>query len=234
VPDTEDPVSQEVELAGRVLQELGPPAQEFAARITGSATHELGEALADRIRLRRFRSQVKILTKAQEAADEAGLTPSVVPVKVLAPLLEFGGLEEEDNDDMTTRWANLLANAATDSGADVPPAFPDILRQLEPIEAKILDSLFHSHNPDAGRQPWPFHRERIALALGLPADAVSQSRIENLVRLGLAAHTLGSVERFSVQGGDQVVMDRSAVQITDLGLDFVRACQPPESKGGRR
>jgi hypothetical protein len=226
--NSEEPVSDELEIAGRVLQELGPPAREFVAQVTGSATHELGEAFADRARLRRFRNQIKILTKAQEAAGEAGLPASVVPVKVLAPLLEFAALEEEDDEDMVGRWANLLANAATDSTAEVPPAFPDILRQLVPIEAKILDVLFGSHSPASGpTEPQAYHRERLALAAGLPADAVSQARIENLVRLGLAAHTLGSVHRGTVGGGGQVIMDRTAIEITALGLDFVRACRAP-------
>ena len=59
VPDPEKPMSDELDVAGKVLQELGPHAADFAARITGSATNGLGEALADRARLRRFRTQAE-------------------------------------------------------------------------------------------------------------------------------------------------------------------------------
>jgi hypothetical protein len=40
------------------------------------------------------------------------------------PLLEFAGLEVEDDEDMVERWANLLANAATESPTQVPPSYP--------------------------------------------------------------------------------------------------------------
>jgi hypothetical protein len=174
MPDPEKPMSDELDVAGKVLQELGPHAADFAARITGSATNELGEALADRARLRRFRTQIKILQKAQKAAEKAGLPASVVPIKVLAPLLEFGGLEDENDEDMVARWANLLANAATGSPGVFTP-----------------------------------------------------TRLENLARLGLISRP--SVAVTPPGPGRHPVSVEDAAELSALGADFVRACQPPSA-----
>jgi len=52
---------------------------------------------------------------------------------------------------VTDVWGNLLFGAM--AGADVPPAYPEILRQLEPIEARFLNALIVSvtrHLPQPG------------------------------------------------------------------------------------
>ena len=43
---------------------------------------------------------------------------------------------------MGDRWANLLANAATDSTAGVHPSFPGVVRELDWLDARILDFMF--------------------------------------------------------------------------------------------
>ncbi len=48
----------------------------------------------------------------------------------------------EDNDDLQTRWAALIANAALPGGVTVSPSHPEILKQLSPQEAKFLDVLY--------------------------------------------------------------------------------------------
>lgn len=62
-------------------------------------------------------------------------------IKPIAPRLFFPVLEAasiEDNDEMQTRWAALLANEATSVGS-VHPSFLEILRQLALEDARLLD-----------------------------------------------------------------------------------------------
>jgi hypothetical protein len=74
-------------------------------------------------------------------AHEAGFTPQPVPPKILFPLLE--GASFEDNEDLHTMWAALLANAADPNTEALPqPAFSDILKQLTPDQAKFLDIIY--------------------------------------------------------------------------------------------
>lgn len=95
------------------------------------------------MRWRRFKTQVKILEKAQAMLDAANLSGHAVPAKTLVPLLELCSLEKEDDDEMQTRWAALLANAATEEqpGSIVLPSFSQILSELSPLEARMLDWL---------------------------------------------------------------------------------------------
>ena len=64
-----------------------------------------------------------------------------MPIKLLFPLLEGASLEE--NEDLHTMWAALLANAAaTDDTNRVRPGFIASLRQLSPDEALILTYIY--------------------------------------------------------------------------------------------
>src|SRR5262249_41246561 len=148
--------------------------------MVGAPAREAGAWLADQIRYRRFRTQVKILTRATEQLREAGLDPKAVDLSVLVPLLEDGSLLQED-DPMVDRWASLLAAAAADPD-DVPPSYPDILRQLTPHEAALLDGIYET----SGRF-WPeasYELTLIADRFGVPGDRVGLAQ-ENLLRLRL-------------------------------------------------
>ncbi len=136
------PVSDELELVKALSTELEPAVLEVAAAISGSSpVQESLGLLGDVIRGRRAKTQLRILVEMTHAIREAGLAAHVVPDRTLVPLLEFGGLADAEDPDMIARWANLLANAATPSSADVRPAFVDIVRQLEPIEAAAMEDL---------------------------------------------------------------------------------------------
>ncbi len=101
---------------------------------------ELSGTIADNVRLRRFKNQVKILTKAQQILKDKHIDPRKVSLKVLAPLIEHS-LYEEDKD-LQKKWANLIAYVITDKEEEfLHSNFMRILNLLNPLEAKILDSL---------------------------------------------------------------------------------------------
>lgn len=52
----------------RVAEDLVPAAQDFAVKISGSPASELGELLADKVRYRRWKNQVRIVNKATKYA----------------------------------------------------------------------------------------------------------------------------------------------------------------------
>jgi hypothetical protein len=229
VTDAEQPVSDELQLAGKVVQELGPAAADFAMQATGSARFELAELIAGPIRLRRHKSDIRRWRKAQQIAEEAGLPASSVPVKVWAPLLAYAALEGEDDQDMQARWDNLLANATTDSVAEVPPAFPEVLRQLEPLDAKILETLAeHARGapPPAGSDPEGLLPVLIERDGELPEGSVTPERTQNLVRLNLVYLPLEAPTFL----GKSPVVQRGDIALTPFGAAFFRACQRPEPK----
>ena len=132
----------EVVMAARAVQELSQPAAQFTATVAGTGpVSELSAWLGDLVRGGRFRAQLKVLTRAYEAVERAGLPPQVVPRKILAPLLETAGLEDPRDEPMIERWSHLLANAAVDSEQHVVVAFPAILGQLDAADALVLEAL---------------------------------------------------------------------------------------------
>jgi Abortive infection alpha len=109
----------------------------IAKRMLGPAADEVAEMWRDRVRLYRYGRQLDCLKKAEQMAKDAGFTPKAVPIKLLFPLLEGASLEE--NEDLHTMWAALLANAASPTKAEqVRPGFVAILKQMAPDEAALL------------------------------------------------------------------------------------------------
>lgn len=196
-------------------QEVTPEVSRFVGTIAGSPSTEVGELVAEQVRSWRFSREIRYLKKAMQQLEDAGLSPKAVPMRSLAPLLE--GASFEDDDEMSDRWAALLANAASGE-RDVPPSFPSVLRELEPEEARILN-----HAYDALMRIAPELRIQVGImkvAL-VPLVGVAETRlafhIDNLARLRLVRGTSPM--------GDAGTDD--AIRLTDFGEAFVRACRPP-------
>lgn len=74
----------------------------------GPSINEMGGLIADNVRLRRFKNQIRIFSKAQKILRDKNIQPSKVSLKVLAPLIECSSLEE--NKTLQEKWANLIAH----------------------------------------------------------------------------------------------------------------------------
>jgi hypothetical protein len=215
------------------IELYGTAAGTVAAAVAGtSAGRESLDWVADIIRGRRARTQIKVLTKVAAALEHAGLSPGVVPNKILVPLLEFAGLEEEDDEDMLDRWANLLAAAATaaDRGH---VAYPEILRQLESIEARMLDAMFDALDAESSAEGRPGIRGLDGFNLGWFSGSLGLERLDyiravpNLVRLQLARQLGGPNVAPHVTTVATFDLLSSPIQLTFLGMAFVSACRPP-------
>jgi hypothetical protein len=85
---------------------------------------------------------MRCVEKAEKMAEAAGFTAQAVPPKILFPLLE--GVSFEDNEELHTMWAALLANAASPgNGEKVRPGFIATLKQMSSDEASILVWMHH-------------------------------------------------------------------------------------------
>jgi hypothetical protein len=214
------------------LELYGTAAGEVAAAVAGTSPGREGlEWVADIIRGRRARTQIKVLTKVAAALDEAGLSANVVPNKVLVPLLEFAGLEDDDDEEMLERWANLLVSAATapDRGH---VAYPEILRQLESIEARMLDAMHDALDAEMSAKSSGTKRldgfgpAWFGASLDLDPTAYVRA-VPNLVRLQLARQLGGPNDPPHVMTIATSDLLSSPIQLTFLGMAFVWACRPP-------
>jgi hypothetical protein len=237
---------EELELAKAGVEQLGETGREMVRLAAdSSAASEAGGLLADGLRLQRFKRQLRIVKKAEELVDEAGLSARAVPLKTLAPLVAWGSLE--DDEEMIGRWANLLASASSGSGFHV--VYPDLLRQLEPTEARIIDALFllEKSGGPVDPQVWRLKRgawRKLSEVMQEMDDRqdtwveVDARNLENLVRLRLCelrgapddlAHFMKRGMRIGSQSSSS--FGELEVHLTALGLEFSLVCQPPSKLG---
>lgn len=106
----------------------------------GPSFEELGGMIADEVRLRRYNNQVKIFTKAKENLAKNNIDPKKVSFKILAPLIEYSALEEDEN--LQTRWANLISHVLAGGKDSIfQQNCISILNKITSEEAKLLDTL---------------------------------------------------------------------------------------------
>lgn len=200
----------------------------FIARYVAGPLEEGVGILSDRLKYVRWERQMRLMQRADEFLREVGLeAPSrAVPLKIAIPLLQAATIEDDDS--LQDLFAALLVNAANaTSGVEVHRSFIEILSQITPLEARILNVIYllpfdearHAgittdalpdsarildDKEDVAKQP----SDEIALALG------------NLVRVGCVKvpGTWGGGETFS------------SVNPTLLGREFVRACTTRQRK----
>lgn len=193
----------------------------IAKYISGPLEQGVG-IFEDRLKYARWERQVRLMERADAFLRDRGIPDPTraVPLKVAIPLFQEASLE--DDDELQDRWAHLLANAADkDSGIDIHRSYIEILSQISPIEARILDEIYAipfddaQHRgiatdrlPDSARLI-PEDREQV----GEPSDDVMLA-LGNLARLGCIRPmgTFGGGESFS------------HVNPTVLGREFVAAC----------
>jgi hypothetical protein len=202
-------------------------AKEFLEKIAGPPAEEFGLFLGDKVRRFRFEKQVKLLTDAQEILKQAGVDPKKVPLKTLCPILE--GASIEDDASMSARWAALLATAANpQSTVAVQPSFPEILKQLSPLEAKILDLIFAMINQiGISRAEWPSRgavgksvRDLLRLQ-----EQVFEIAIDNLYRLRLCSPPSTKLDFIDNKEHRFQLSTKDIICITELGFSFVSACK---------
>jgi len=132
----------------RDLVEIGKHAidraYKFLDEILSPSLKEVGLLAQDQVRYWRYKNQIRILNRAKEISYKNKISIRKVPVKTLAPLLDHGSLEEDEN--IQEKWAALLAKAVDPSySIDFVTIFIEILRQLSPIEVKILDLMYDAY-----------------------------------------------------------------------------------------
>jgi hypothetical protein len=219
-----DPDERElVKIGAEVLTE---PATDFLKKVSGTPGQEIGETFGEYLRFRRWKRAVKMLKKAEKFAEKKGLDPKQVPDRTLFPILDGASLE--DDDDMTERWAHLLASAAADPEA-VPPSFATILSGLSPQEAHLLDFVFVQTFSAADRDAKPWTDILISAPKVKELLSLDESRYEvmaeNLFRLNLLAPRvvrLGFLDgenqnaKFQLDGSEMV-------RLTSYGKAFIAA-----------
>ncbi|MBN1841318.1 MAG: DUF4393 domain-containing protein, partial [Deltaproteobacteria bacterium] len=220
---------QDLAGAGKIAEATERGTREFRELIKdllSPSANEIGECIADKVRIYRFKSTVRAIRKAQKQIKESGLSAQPIQLKHLIPMLEGASLEEDDG--LTSKWAGLIASAVTKS--DVLPAFAEILRQLSPEEARMLDFMFDNASdlPGIAGPAYGVDKAKLQSFSGLSQQQFLV-RIQNLHRLELIVqltHSMSEPIR-GFRGWGQW----GTVGLTALGEAFVTICRGPEKNG---
>lgn len=211
--DSGDPQTDLIVAAAKKSSEA---AVDAAITITGEGVHGLRERFSMWVQKGNYERAVSNYVWACDIAVTAGLPISAVPVKRLAPILEGMALEEDT--ELTKAWVALLANAATGNGSSAA-AFAEILKQLEPTQAKVLADL---------------HATTVAIAPEL-RGRTGAGGDEIMTRYGLSDEDYRVLadslmrHRLVIAPAtyDGLVDSYAGLVITSFGMRFVEACRPP-------
>ena len=196
------------------------------SKLFGPAFEETGAVIGDRVRLFRFQRQISLLRKTQRILKKEGIKPKAVSLKVLLPLFDQAALEEDD--EMADRWASLLASAANPNNKTALEAsFIEILKQLAPTHAYLLDVFYEQITRDkVPPEQWTERGYVLSDLREFLEQEVPQFdvAIENLLRLNLVAYPTA---KLGIANGQEVRIQVTSGNIlcaTSLGYAFTSAC----------
>jgi len=210
------------------IEQIFVPLHQLLDKLLGPAATEVGLSLGDSVKVWRFKRHIRLLQEVQRLVEEAGGNIKPIATRLFFPVLEAASIE--DDDDMQTRWAALLANEATNVGS-VHPSFIDILRQLTPDDARLLDRLCDWCERDKKRR-LPLGNVYKESEREMQRILVSsRNSLDNLIRLGLVQSEYEVKDKgFRIVGGQSIVppgeLD-SWYELSDFAVRFVRVCRSP-------
>lgn len=210
------------------LKTLFGPVSDLFLKLTGPTAEEYGLMWAESVRVRRTKRLVNGLAKTKRLVEAAGFEPRTVPDKLLLPI--FNGMSVEEDEDLQTMWAALLANAASpENPGRVNPGFAAILTKMSRDEAVLMNWIYDAVEGSVNHKAITFGEAYEAVSIGTEHLAASFNALEaeQLVHDEQApsAHPQkGLGKTFSVTTGP------SEYSLTNRGYFFVTACQPPKPK----
>ncbi len=208
---------------GKLLENTAKTALGFIEKMIGPACEEFGLAISDNVKYWRFKNKIDITLKAKKFLESKGIEPKQVEPKIVIPLLESGSME--NNDDLQTMWAALLANAADPTSAKkITPSFIEILKQLSSAEVKLLNQMhvLVSKKSNVEKLKMTFDKKKIMQFLSATSEQFD-FMTSNLYRLGICQPPSS--------GGAKIgpfpiaVMTYELFSFTPFGYDFINACK---------
>lgn len=116
-------------------------AKSFLDKLVLPAIEETGLLLKDQISMFRYNNQLKMIIKAEELCSKYNIKIKPISLKVLCPLVDYAGLEEDDV--LLDKWAILLSNMVDSEQNIENHVFPYILSQLSSKEFLILEMVYY-------------------------------------------------------------------------------------------
>lgn len=225
--------------------ESAETAKEFLFKIIGLPLEKTGEIISDlldvylgiKVKELRYKRMVDTILKTRQYLKDKGVDPRIVPLKILHPLLESATLEDDEN--MQGKWASLLANAADPiQSDDIHSSYIEILKQLTPIEAKILDVYYTMYLDEKIRwertgfghkSEFQVSKKNVCNNYNLSSerfDVIACNLLRlNLLQLPGITDAAAVINETKDKKFPLVIKTYEFVQLTPLGEGFVKSCR---------
>lgn len=129
-----------LDISSTALEKSVEIAKDFLDKLVTPAVEEVGLLLRDTVALWKFKNQVRVLNRARAYCEANGISPDVISLKLLCPLLENAALEEDEQ--LQDRWAILLSNLVDSDQNIQNHVFPYILSQISTTEFSFLEQVY--------------------------------------------------------------------------------------------
>lgn len=225
----------------------------FFSRIMRESIDTTCDMLADTLKFKRWERQIRLIEKSEKIIKQKSLSDRLRPIspKLALPIFHNASLETDES--LHDIWANLIVTALDPECQKPRSVYVDIIRQLEPIDVKVLNKLYDNYlrrlqgekersktfvlkypNRSIKYDEFPptlFSCSQYDIINRLQLDFNTYwTSIDNLIRQRLASTY---VEDTSIETDiDDMRQDHDVsydhgyneVCITALGLSFVKAC----------
>jgi hypothetical protein len=145
-----------------------------------------------------------------------GLDAATVAPKFLSQFFESASLEEDET--LQDMWANLLLNKSLNPKTN--GHYITILKDLEPLEAKLLDELFRQSNMSTGTQ------YEFSLIMKSSNNSMSVEELSVLIQKMYGFNILRPplLEGISIGPYSPAVETVDQFRFSEMGLDFCKKC----------
>lgn len=201
----------------------------FLSKVLGEGFVELGAAFSDWAKTYRYKNLLKLSDEIDQIHINRKLQGKPIPIlpKYALPILQDASLE--DDGDVRSLWAGLIANA-TDPNIrfQIKKLYIQILSSLDPIDAAILDfigqpGIDKQYDFLNGKQ---LSAEELAKQLQKEEEDIKVS-LSNLFRLGMIIdsweQTIDSMDRG--YSGFRVNNPKSNFRLSHLGSALLNGCK---------
>lgn len=201
---------------------------EFFARVFGDTIENGVGIIGDRLKHMRFNQTVKLMQKAEKELKAKGFEPKdyrTLAAKIGIPLIENATLEE--NEELHTLWANLLANALDPNfSGDISIIHVSLLKEMMPVDVRILHMIYNEKQHrwlEKKLDDVRFSRALIAKSLKTDIDKIEISLL-NLMRLGCIKG--GNIKTGGIKIGNTsntIYLGTEEVHLSALGVELCEA-----------
>lgn len=180
----------------------------FLSTVFGGSLNNIGEIAANQTAFWKYKNALKIQDKVEQEIIRRQIEGKTIHIEPRLGIPLLDAAVEEDDEHLQNLWSSLLANAMDpDTTQSVKKSYVQILKQLDPIDAKIIHGLFHFSFKEDQRSYMAIGWKKNEIDIGLS--------LRNLERLGLIEIT-GEDEKdsYKMLFGELDEKDKTKIKMT--------------------